>query len=204
MNLQRALEQIDGIHLQMQRTRVFRGYRSITTLVTACFAALGALIQPVLVANPASHPIAFVSAWVAVAGISLSVISVEIAIRFRKCNSPLQRELTIHAIEQFLPCIVVVALVTLTLTYGIASEIHLLPGLWSILFGMGILASRRLLPKAIWLLGIFYITCGVPCLILPADLAFSPWVMGGIFVIGQSASAAVLYWNLERSDELGE
>jgi hypothetical protein len=43
---------------------------------------------------------------------------------------------------------------------------------------------------------------GIMCLALArGDAALSPWAMGAPFGLGQLATAAVLYWTLERNDE---
>jgi hypothetical protein len=59
-----------------------------------------------------------------------------------------------------------------------------------------------LLPKAMFWVAAFYVISGIMCLALArGDLALSPWAMGLPFGIGQFATAAVLYWTLERNDE---
>jgi hypothetical protein len=76
----------------------------------------------------------------------------------------------------------------------------LLPGLWAIFFGMGILASRQLLPRPVIAVGIYYVLCGLICLALSdGNLAYSPWLMVLPFGIGQLSLAGILYWTLERN-----
>ena len=121
----------------------------------------------------------------------------EIVRRFRNCDSSLQQELSPAAAEQFLPFILVGGLLTLVLCEYSAGAVWMLPGLWQILFGLGLLASRRMFPTPILFVGAFYVLCGL------ADLNgsaahFSPWSMGLPFAIGQAANAAILYWYLER------
>jgi len=49
--------------------------------------------------------------------------------------------------------------------------------------------------------GIFYLGAGAICLVLAqGEWAFSPLAMGLPFGIGQLATAAILYWTLERTD----
>src|SRR5205809_239515 len=63
-------------------------------------------------------------------------------------------------------------------------------------------ASYRLLPKATFWVGVFYMTAGVLCLLLArGDFAFSPWAMGVPFGLGQFLSAGILYWTLERNSD---
>jgi len=75
----------------------------------------------------------------------------------------------------------------------------ILPGLWAMLFSMGIFASYRLLPKATFWVALFYMIAGTILLTLGED-ALSPWAMGLPFGAGQLFAAAILYWTLERSD----
>ncbi len=75
----------------------------------------------------------------------------------------------------------------------------MLPGLWAVLFSLGVFASCRLLPKPTFWVGVFYLLAGCVGLIFgPGDLALSPWLMGGTFGTGQLLTACILYWTLER------
>jgi hypothetical protein len=75
----------------------------------------------------------------------------------------------------------------------------MLPGLWQILFGLGVFASCRLLPRATFWVGVFYLGSGLAVLALAhQEAALSPWAMGLPFGAGQMLAAAVLYFTLER------
>jgi hypothetical protein len=200
MELQTALSQIDQIHRQMAQTRMFRGYRALTTLFTGIAAIAAALWQAWTIPDPASNPYPVVNLWVSVAIACLVGVGAEIYARYRHSASSLQRELTLLAIEQFLPCIVVGGLVTLILAGPARKALWMLSGLWTIFFGLGILASRRLLPGAIVFVGAFYLLCGLLSLALAqGGTSFSPWIMGIPFGIGQIAAAIVLHASLERN-----
>jgi hypothetical protein len=76
----------------------------------------------------------------------------------------------------------------------------MLPGLWSILFGLGIFASYRLLPRATFWVGVHYLVAGSFCLAwAQGEYAFSPLAMAIPFGIGQLLAAAIIYWTLERT-----
>jgi hypothetical protein len=69
------------------------------------------------------------------------------------------------------------------------------------LFSLGVFASRRLLPGAIFWVGVFYMLAGVANLALAqGSAAFSPWAMAIAFGGGQALVAGILYWKLERRD----
>jgi hypothetical protein len=61
------------------------------------------------------------------------------------------------------------------------------------LFGLGILASRRQLPRATFWVGAYYLLAGCFCLAWAnGEFALSPWALGVTFGVGQLLSAAVL------------
>jgi hypothetical protein len=97
------------------------------------------------------------------------------------------------------------ALITLVIDAYAASAFWMLPGLWAILFAMGVFASRPMLPRAMTLVGGFYLLAGLCALVWSHETKdFSPAVMGITFGIGQSLAAAVLYASLERRPAGGE
>jgi hypothetical protein len=204
MELDNALAQIAAIHQQMERTRIFRGYRAATTLMSAVVAVIAGGVQAWLIPNPSATPLLFADLWVAVAMFCSAIVATEMIVRYRRSDSPLQRELTLHAIEQFLPCMIVGGLVTLVLCDIAHAGLWMLPGLWEIFFGMGMMASRRLLPRAITFVAGFYLLCGLFNLAYAYNGgslnagAFSPWSMAIPFGIGQTATAFILHWSLER------
>ena len=103
--------------------------------------------------------------------------------------------------EQFVPCLVAGGLLTATLAVASPESLWLLPGLWQILFSLGIFASCRLLPRATFWVAVFYLASGIASLLFArGDAALSPWAMGVPFGLGQFLAAGVLYWTLERGD----
>jgi hypothetical protein len=202
MELENALEQIAEIHRQITLTRTFRGYRAATTLFTACVAFSAAVFQRWFLPNPRHNPLGFVELWVFVAIGCLIVVGTEMVHRFRGTNSSLQRQLTVQAVEQFLPCMVIGGLVTFVFVNFAHDSLWLLPGLWSIFFGLGIFSSRQLLPRPIIFIAAFYLLCGLIYLTAFQSVnAFSPWFMASSFGVGQTVIAFVLYWSLERQHE---
>jgi hypothetical protein len=108
--------------------------------------------------------------------------------------------MTLRAVEHFLPCIVVGALVTMCIYRGAPQVAWMLPGLWSLIFSLGIFASYRLLPSQAFWVGLYYALCGCGCLLWgQGEHAFSPWLMAISFGGGQSLAATILYRTLERS-----
>ncbi len=200
MDLQEALSQITEIRQQMARSEVFRGYRSITVGFSGALGILAAAFQSRWVPSPESELERYLGLWVGVAAVSLVVAGAELYWRARSDGQGLARHMTLLAVEQFLPCIVVGALLTACIYRGAPQVAWMLPGLWSLVFGLGIFASYRLLPRQVFWMGSFYVLAGCICLLWgQGDRAFSPWQMGISFGGGQLMSAAILYWFLERT-----
>lgn len=203
MQLHEALQQISDIRVHMAQSAVFRGYRSMTVGFSGVLAIVAATLQPMWVASPQEHIGPYLSLWLAVAGVCVIVAGAELFARVRRQSAEgfeMARRQTLVALEQFLPCLVVGALLTLVIYRSAPQVAWMLPGLWSLLYGLGIFASIRMLPRQSVLAASYYTCCGCGCLLWgQGDYALSPWLMGVAFGGGQLLSAAILYWNLERT-----
>jgi hypothetical protein len=204
MQLDEALRQISDIRQQMARSEVFRGYRSATVGCSGVFALLAAVGQPYLVASPGNDLQGYLLLWIGVAFVSCMVAGIEMWWRARASESggaALARQMMLLAVEQFVPSLVIGALLTLCIYQSAPQVAWMLPGLWSLVFSLGIFASYRLLPREVFWVGLYYAACGVGCLLWgQGDSAFSPWLMGVSFGGGQLLGAAILYWTLERAN----
>ena len=202
MDLQEALSQISEIRQHVARTETFRGFRAAPVAISGVLACLAAGLQSTLVPDPAKTPFAYLALWVGAALVSMLITGIAMIWHCKQSTSPLTRPNTILAVGQFLPSVVAGGLVTYVLYQLPPSGLWMLPGLWSIFFSLGILASYRVLPKATFWVGVFYMAAGVLSLAWARDeFAFSPWAMGVPFGIGQFTSAAILYWTLERTED---
>jgi hypothetical protein len=198
MELREALSQISEIRQQMARTEVFRGLRSVPVAFSGLLAWAAAIAQAVWIPEPTRDVASYLTLWIGAAAIGIAAAAVEMVIRARH-STRWSREHTWLAVEQFLPCVVVGGLTTLVLVRASESVLWMLPGLWSILFSLGVFASRRLLPSAIFGVALYYLVAGLACLALAqGESALSPWAMGIPFGGGQLLAAAVLYGTLER------
>jgi hypothetical protein len=102
------------------------------------------------------------------------------------------------AVEQFLPCVVVGMVLTVVLMRIAPQDAWMLPGLWAVLFSLGIFASCRFLPRQMFAVGAWYLAAGLVCLLVAANHhALLPWGMGISFGVGQLLVAAVLRFGFE-------
>ncbi len=199
MDLHDALSQIAEIRQQMARTEVFRGYRAGPVAASGGLAMLAAVVQTGWIGDPSGQKAAYLGLWIGAAVVSGVAAGLGIAARRRLIASSWSREVTRLALEQFAPSVVAGGLLTAVIVRSVPEAFSLLPGLWQILFGLGVFASCRLLPRATWLVAAFYLATGLFVVGL-GPAALSPWAMGLPFGVGQILAAAVLYWNLERGD----
>ena len=194
MELKDALVQIAEIRQRMAQGQTYRGYRSATTLLSAILALAAALLQHYALGDDVWTA---ASVWVGVAVASVAIVAVEMVLRYRRTDSTLQREMTMVAAEQFAPALVAGGLIAYVLTEYFPDRMPMLPGLWAVLFSMGVFASRRVLPRGTGVVAAYYLLAGVAGLALEGRLSFG-WRMAMAFVPGQLLAALVLYWNLER------
>ncbi len=199
MELREALTQISEIRRQVARTEVFRGYRALPVAFSGLLALAVAAFQEVRLPDPAQNVTAYLALWVGAALVSLAATGAEMVLHYRRYASRLARQTVWLAVGQFLPCIAAGGLLTFATVAHARENLWMLPGLWAILFSLGIFASYRLLPPATFWVGLFYMAAGTLCLTL-REAALSPWAMGVPFGAGQLLAAAVLYWTLERTD----
>jgi hypothetical protein len=199
MELREALTQISEIRRQVARTEVFRGYRALPVAFSGLLALAVAIAQQLWLPDPTQNVAAYVALWVGAALLSMVATGLEMALHFRHPVSSLTRQTVLLAVGQFLPSIVAGGLVMYAIVGHARENLWMLPGLWSILFSLGVFASYRLLPKATFWVGVFYMAAGTVCLTL-REAALSPWAMGIPFAAGQLLAAAILYWTLERTD----
>ncbi len=197
MDLHEALSQISEIRHQMARTQVFRGYRAAPVAASGALALLAGFGQRAWIADPSHDVGSYLLLWIGAAIVSAAMSWAAIAAWRRMDRSSFSREVTRLAIEQFAPCLAAGGLLTIVIARSRPESLAMLPGLWQILFGLGVFASCRLLPRATWAVGAFYLVTGLICLGL-GEAALSPWAMAVPFGLGQILAAAVLYWNLER------
>jgi hypothetical protein len=204
VQLEEALTQISEIRSQIARTEVFHGYRSLTVGFSGLVGIAAGVFQAAYIPHPAEQVSAYLTLWVAAAVLSVLVVGAELAYRCYHAVSPRTIRLTRLAVEQFLPSIAAGAMLTTVLMSVSRETLWMLPGLWAILFSLGVFASCRLLPRPTFWVGMFYLAAGSLCLLLGTGaLANSPWLMVGTFGFGQLATAAILYWTLERTGEPG-
>ena len=200
MQLDDALTQIAHIRERIVRSGTFRGYRSVPIALSGLLAFVAAAVQSVWIRRPDHFLDNYVLLWGSVAILSVLMSGGEMVLRLRRSGSVIQRDMSRTAVEQFTPCLVAGALLTFTVMNFDIAIARVLPGLWMILFSLGVFASRSMLPRAVSGIGFFYLLAGVVTLSHRLD-PLNAWTMGLTFGFGQLGMALLLYWTLERNHE---
>jgi hypothetical protein len=200
--LRQALEDISAIRTQVARGTQFRGYGPLSVASSGILALLVAGAQSRWLASSAHDLRLFLGIWIAVAAVSVFLTALETIFRVRRVHSGLALEMIQAAVEQFLPCLVVGLLLTVVLMRITPQDAWLLPGLWAVIFSLGVFASCRFLPRQMFGVGAWYLVAGLVCLLAASGHhVLSPWAMGISFGVGQLLVAAVLRYGFEESIE---
>jgi hypothetical protein len=199
--LDEALADITAIRSQLARGTEFRGYGPVTIAATGILALAAGGIQAIWLPEPAADVVNYLVLWVATAALSVTVIGIEMVARTRRLHSGFADEMIHAAIEQFIPAGVAGTLLTVVLFRFAPQNLWMLPGLWQIVFSLGIFASCRSLPRPMFVAGVWYLAAGLTCLALAnGTYAFSPWAMAMPFAVGQLTMAVVLYRSIGAND----
>lgn len=202
-DLNRALGDISNIRRQVARSTEFRGYGPATLASTGVIAASAAGAQALWLPDPAHHVSAYLGIWFGTAALSAAVIAVQTTNRARRMHSGMADEMIRMAVEQFLPSVGAGALVSLVLVRYVPAALWMLPGIWQIIFSLGVFASCRFLPRPVFVVGGWYLLTGLFCLALADGRALSPWAMGVPFGVGQLLVAGVMLRNAREGHDEG-
>jgi hypothetical protein len=202
-DLHKALGDISSIRRQVAHATEFRGYGPVTLAATGLFAIAAAAAQAAWVPDPANHIGAYLTLWIWTAALSAAVVAAEMFARTSRIHSGMADEMIRMAVEQFLPAVGVGGLLTFVLVRFVPSALWMIPGLWQVIFSLGIFSSCRFLPRMVAIAGAWYLLAGLISIALADNRALSPWAMGISYGAGQLMVAAILLFTAkETSDEI--
>jgi hypothetical protein len=198
-DLTQALAEISEIRAQVARGTQFRGYGPASTAVSGTLALIVAAAQAVWMKEGGRDVLPFLAVWVATAAVSVALATFETIVRSQRVHSGFATEMIRSAVEQFLPAAIVGLLLTGVMLLAAPKEVWMLPGLWELIFSLGVFASCRFLPRQMFAVGLWYLVCGLTCLMVASGpRVLSPWEMGIPFGVGQLLVAAVLRYGFEE------
>jgi hypothetical protein len=200
--LRQALEDINAIRSQVARGTQFRGYGPLSIAASGVLAMVVAAAQARWAPASEHNLRFFLLIWISTAAVAVLLSAFETIVRVRRVHVGLALEMIQAAVEQFLPCVVVGMLLTVVLMRIAPQDSWMLPGLWAVIFSLGVFASCRFLPRQMFAVGAWYLGAGLVCLFIAAGRhALLPWAMGISFGVGQLLVAAVLRFGFEDALE---
>lgn len=200
-DVREALSEIRSIRGHMARYTEFRGYGPVTLAGTGVLAVVLAAIQQRWAIDVEHAPTRFLAMWIGAATVALTCVGVEAVARARRIHSALAMQMLHAALEQFLPAIVAGILLTAAVARAAPQSLWMLPGLWQMLFSLGVFASCRFLPRATFWVGVWYLATAMACLAIGPDAHASAWEMGIPFGAGHFLVAGVLQFGYRHDQE---
>lgn len=203
-DLDKALADIVAIREQIARDTAFPGLGSATLAATGGLALAMAAFQAWWLGDPTGRPLAYYGLWIATAALAFALIGVETVRRSRRLHSGLADAMVTSAIESFLPSAGAGICLALVIARFAPEALWMLPGLWQVLTGLGLFAASRILPRAVQIVGAWYLLAGLAGLaIASGGHGLSPWRMGLPFAVGQGALALIMYRSQEGGADAG-
>jgi len=203
-DLDRALADITAIRSQIAQGALFCGYGPVTVAATGVLAIIAGVMQAFWLPAPMAQVVPYLVLWIATAAVSVILIGIEMVARTRRIHTGLADEMLRAATEQFIPAGVAGTLLTFVLYRFAPQNLWMLPGLWQIVYSLGLFASCRLLPRPMFAAAVWYLTTGLACLAFANGThAFSPWAMALPYGVGQLFIAGVLYRSSGAADAEG-
>jgi hypothetical protein len=201
-DLNRALGDISSIRRQMARSTEFRGYGPATLASTGLLAVLAATVQSFWIPDPVNHISSYLIIWISTASLSAALTGIQMYTRTRRMHSGMSQEMMHMAVEQFLPAVGAGLMMTIVLVRYVPGVWWMIPGIWQVIFSLGIFSSCRFLPRPMLFAGAWYLLAGLLCISLGGNRALSPWAMGLPYGGGQLLVAAILLFSThEGADE---
>ncbi len=191
-DLYKALGDITTIRRQVAGSTEFRGYGPATLTITGLTAIAAAVTQAIWIPTAAARPAVYLGLWSTTAVLCASLTACGVVLRTRRLHSGISNEMLRQAVEQFLPALLAGSLTTFVIANYAGASLWVLPGIWQIIFSLGIFSSCRFLPRPMLVAGLWYLASGLLTLHFGDDRALSPWTMGLAFGAGQFLVAAIL------------
>ena len=161
-----ALGDIRGIRRQLAQSTQFRDYGPATLAATGAVAVLAAGLQAWLLpaAKLKMNPGMYLAVWLPTAAVCALITGVQMVRRTQRMHSGLSNEMLRMAVEQFLPAVGAGLLLTLVLLKFAPAVLWMLPGLWQVLYSVGVFSSCRFLPRQLTAAAVWFLLTGLVCM----------------------------------------
>jgi hypothetical protein len=193
-SLHDALRQVRDLQQAILEKQRFKGYSGRARALAGC----GALAAAIVLGSPwgaAQTAVAHLIGWGLVFAWAM-VLNYGALVYWFWHDPEVERD-----VRRLRPALEIVPILAaagaLTMALAQREEYDLLFGAWMVLAGLVNFTARQVLPRGLSWVGFYYLLSGGVCLLMLPKLSFTgdPWVMGGVFFIGEFFSGLVLHFD---------
>lgn len=186
-DLERALADIAEVRERLGHVQRFKGYSGLAAATSGCFAIAAGIIQAALLpqVRSAQQGHLYFALWLACCAASVLVNYGAIAHWFVNDASARDRWQTATVGLSIAPALVLGA--ALSFAFLRDNLFGVLPGTWYGCYGVGLFASRTMIPRAAVPVAAAFMLMGILLVFAPATIALQWWVLPLGFGLGQLA-----------------
>ncbi len=190
--LERALGDIAEVRARLAMTQRFKGYSGIAAIASGVFALVAGVVQALALPSvrTAAQGREYFALWLVCCAAAAIVNYGAIAHWFVSDESARDRWQTRTVGLSILPAVVLGAALSFALLPS--GNLEYLPGIWYACYGVGLFASRTLIPRGAVAVAAFFTVAGIALLFTPARVALAWWVLPLGFGFGQIAIGVLL------------
>lgn len=191
-DLERALADIAEVRDRLGHMQRFRGYSGLAAVASGVFAVVAGALQKLLLPNvQTTHQgHVYFALWFACCAASVLVNYGAIAHWYVNDASARDRWHTTTVGLSMLPALLLGAALSFALLH--ANLFAFLPGVWYGCYGVGLFASRTMVPRAVAPVAAAFMIAGMGLVFVPASIALQWWVLPLGFGAGQLAIGVVV------------
>ncbi len=190
--LERALGDIAEVRERLAMTQRFKGYSGVAAALSGVFALIAGIVQALVV--PAPHTEAggreYFAIWLICCALSAIVNYGAIAHWFVSDESARDRWQTRTVGLAILPALILGAALSFALLAN--GALSYLPGIWYGCYGVGLFASRTMVPRGVVAIAAVFLVGGIALLFAPAAVTLGWYILPLGFGVGQIAIGALL------------
>ncbi len=191
-DLERALADIAEVRERLGHVQRFRGYSGIAAAASGGFAVAAGALQLLLVPHVQTvhQGHLYFALWFACCAAAVLVNYGTIAHWYVNDATARDRWQTATVGLSMIPALVLGAVLSFALLR--ANLYAFLPGIWYGCYGVGLFASRTMVPRAVVPIAAAFMLAGMGLLFVPPSIALSWWVLALGFGAGQTAIGAIV------------
>lgn len=184
-DLERALADIAEVRERLGHAQRFKGYSGIAAALSGLFALAAGVVQFALVPHPQSvqQGHLYFAIWFVCCAVAVAVNYGAIAHWYVNDATARDRWQTATVGFSMLPALALGA--ALSAAFLLANSFSYLPGVWYGCYGVGLFASRLMVPRAVAPIAAAFMLIGMALFFAPGSISLAWWVLPFGFGVGQ-------------------